>query len=39
MAGNGVGHNGFDVFSEVNAKAGKVKFKSGALLTDAFIKK
>jgi 2,3-bisphosphoglycerate-independent phosphoglycerate mutase len=39
MAGNGVGHNGFSAFSESNAKAGKVKFKSGASLTDAFIKK
>jgi 2,3-bisphosphoglycerate-independent phosphoglycerate mutase len=39
MVGNGVGHNGFSAFSEANAKAGKVKFKSGALLTDAFIKK
>ncbi len=39
MVGNGVGHNDFDVFSEANAKASKVKFKSGASLTDAFIKK
>jgi len=39
MVGNGVGHNNFDVFSEANAKASKVKFKSGASLTDAFIKK
>ena len=33
----GVVHNGFDVFSEANAKAGKVKFKTGASLTAAFI--
>jgi 2,3-bisphosphoglycerate-independent phosphoglycerate mutase len=39
MAGNGVIHNGFDVFSEANAKASKVKFKTGASLTEAFIKK
>ena len=38
MAGKGVEHNGFDIFSEANAKAGKVKFKSGAALTERLIK-
>ena len=39
MAGKGVAHNGFDIFSEANATLSKVKFKSGAALTEAFIKK
>ena len=39
MAGKGIEHNGFEAFSEANAKASKVKFKSGASLTEAFIKK
>ena len=39
MAGKGVVHNGFDIFSESNAVLSKVKFKSGAALTEAFIKK
>jgi 2,3-bisphosphoglycerate-independent phosphoglycerate mutase len=39
MAGNGVLHNGFTAFSEANAKSSKVIFKSGAALTEAFIKK
>ena len=38
-AGNGIGHNGFDAFNENNAKASKVIFKSGALLTENLIKK
>jgi len=38
MAGKGVEHNGFDTFSEAIAKASKVKFKSGAALTQAFFK-
>lgn len=38
MAGKGIGHNGFDIFSEKNAGLGKVKFRSGASLTEAFIK-
>ncbi len=39
MAGTGVTHNGFDIFSEAHAKAAKVKFKSGAALTETFFKK
>ena len=39
MAGKTIKHNGFDSFSEANAVLGKVKFKSGAALTEAFIKK
>lgn len=39
MAGNGVTHNGYSRFSEANAEASKVKFKSGAALTEAFIRK
>jgi 2,3-bisphosphoglycerate-independent phosphoglycerate mutase len=39
MAGNGIAHNGFSVFSEANAKASTVRFNSGAALTEAFIKK
>lgn len=38
MAGTGVEHNGFDAYNEVNAKAAKVKFKSGARLTEMLIK-
>jgi 2,3-bisphosphoglycerate-independent phosphoglycerate mutase len=38
MAGAGVEHNGFELFSEKNAEEGKVRFKSGAALTAAFIK-
>jgi len=38
MAGKGVAHNGFDAFSEKNARAGKVVFKSGASLTEKLIK-
>ncbi|MFA5146022.1 MAG: cofactor-independent phosphoglycerate mutase [Candidatus Omnitrophota bacterium] len=38
MAGKGVDHNGFDSFSEKNAELGKVKIKSGAALTEMFIK-
>jgi 2,3-bisphosphoglycerate-independent phosphoglycerate mutase len=39
MAGNGVSHNGFDTFSENNARAGKIIFKSGAALTESLVKK
>ncbi len=38
MAGSGVEHNGFDAYNEANAKAAKVKFKSGARLTEALMK-
>ena len=38
MAGRGITRNGFDSFSEANAKAGKVKIKSGAALAELFIK-
>lgn len=38
MAGKGVSHNGFDSFSEKNAASGKLKYKSGFSLTEAFIK-
>ena len=38
MAGKGIAHNGFDVYSEKNAGLSKVKFKSGASLTEALIK-
>ena len=38
MAGKNVAHNGFDVFSEKNASLSKLKFRSGALLTEDFIK-
>ena len=39
MAGKSVEHNGFDMFSEANAALSKLKFKSGAALTEEFIKK
>ena len=39
MAGKGVTHNGFDIFSEANASLSKLIFKSGAALTEALIKK
>ena len=39
MAGKGVTHNGFDVFSEANAALAKVKFNSGAALAEELIKK
>ena len=39
MAGKNVAHNGFDAFSEKNAGLSKTKFKSGAALTENFIKK
>ena len=38
MAGSAVGHNGYDTFSENNAKLSKVKFKSGFALTEKLIK-
>ena len=39
MAGKNIEHNGFDIFSEKNAALSKLKFKSGAALTESFIKK
>ena len=39
MAGSGVEHNGFDAYNEANAKLSKVKFKSGASLTETLMKK
>ena len=39
MAGSGVPHNGFDAYSENNAKLGKIIYKSGAALTEGLIKK
>jgi len=39
MAGKGIGHNGFEIFTEQNAKLSKVKFKSGSSLTESFIKR
>ncbi|MCM8790355.1 MAG: cofactor-independent phosphoglycerate mutase [Candidatus Omnitrophica bacterium] len=38
VAGTGIDHNGFDVFSEANAMAAKLKFKSGSSLTERLIK-
>lgn len=38
MAGKGVEHNGFDSFSEANAALSKVKYKTGAALTEELIK-
>ncbi|MCX5678266.1 MAG: cofactor-independent phosphoglycerate mutase [Candidatus Omnitrophica bacterium] len=38
MAGTGVKHNGFSAYNETNAMAAKVKFKSGARLTEMLIK-
>ena len=38
MAGTGVEHNGFDCFNEKNAAASKIKYRSGALLTENLIK-
>jgi len=39
MTGKNVSRNGFDNFSESNAAISKLKFKSGAALTENFIKK
>lgn len=39
MAGKRVQHNGFDAFNENNASLSKIKFKSGAALTEELIKK
>ena len=39
MAGKNIAPNGFDAFSEANAALSKLKFKSGAALTETFIKK
>ena len=39
MAGENVAHNGFDSFNEYNASLSKTKFRSGAALTENFIKK
>ena len=38
MAGSGIGHSGFDSFNEKNAAESKIKYKSGAALTEALIK-
>ncbi|HPM43554.1 MAG TPA: alkaline phosphatase family protein, partial [Candidatus Omnitrophota bacterium] len=38
MAGNQIEHNGYESFSETNAKLSAVKFKSGAALTSALIR-
>lgn len=38
MAGKGISHNGFDAFSEANAKKSEFKFKNGSVLTEAFLK-
>jgi 2,3-bisphosphoglycerate-independent phosphoglycerate mutase len=38
LAGAGIEHNGFDLFNEKNASASKVKFRSGAALTENMIK-
>lgn len=38
MAGIGVKHNGFDSFNEKNAQEAKLKYKSGASLTEWLIK-
>jgi 2,3-bisphosphoglycerate-independent phosphoglycerate mutase len=39
MAGDGIEHNGFDSFNEKNAEEAKIKYKSGAALTEALIKR
>ncbi len=39
MAGSGIEHNGLDAYNENSAKSGKIIFKSGAALTEDFIKK
>ncbi|MDO8525789.1 MAG: cofactor-independent phosphoglycerate mutase [Candidatus Omnitrophota bacterium] len=39
MAGKDIAYNGFDIFSEPNAALSKVKFRSGAALTETLIKK
>ncbi|MFH1190511.1 MAG: cofactor-independent phosphoglycerate mutase [Candidatus Omnitrophota bacterium] len=39
MAGSGVEHNGFEAYNETNAKASKVRFKSGAQLAEALMKR
>ena len=39
MAGAGIEHNGFDAYNEKNARAAEVKFKSGAKLTEALMKR
>ncbi len=38
MAGKDIAYNGFDIFSEPNAALSKVKFRSGAALTEKLIK-
>lgn len=38
MAGKGIEHNLFDLFSENNAKASKIRFKSGSSLAENLIK-
>jgi 2,3-bisphosphoglycerate-independent phosphoglycerate mutase len=39
MAGKGIEHNGFDSYNEKNAILAKLKYKSGAVLTEALIKR
>lgn len=39
MAGKGIEHNGFDYYNETSATASKLKYKSGAALTEALIKR
>ncbi|MEI6513008.1 MAG: cofactor-independent phosphoglycerate mutase [bacterium] len=39
MAGSGVDHNGFDVYSETVAALSSIKFESGTSLTEAFFKR
>lgn len=39
MAGKGIEHNGFDYYNETSAVASKLKYKSGAALTEALIKR
>jgi 2,3-bisphosphoglycerate-independent phosphoglycerate mutase len=39
MAGKGIAPNGFEAYSEKNALASGVKFRTGAALTEAFLKK
>ena len=39
IAGKGVAHNGFDLYSENNAKLSKIIFKSGSGLTGDLIRK
>ena len=38
VAGTGIDHNGFEAYNEVNAKASKLLFKTGASLTGRLLK-